>query len=307
MIDELTKTATLADSDLKGSLARLSKIEAAVGSDLAELRVLNNEATSDDGTLHRTRTEVESELRQALRRGQSQRAIAGAAERRRGGSGPVAGHAQPPAGIAAGAAAAEGRIGGRPAPHRRPPGPHVGRTSPGAGRQGSRGGDRPPPARRAGHRRPRRRGRPPALGRSRRQAPGQLSRNHRPAPPPGRIPRRLQQPIGGNQQPHAAAGTGPAKPGRGPLRPGRAKAASLLTCIDSPDAGIRPLGPSRAAIILLGIAGGLLLGFGVVFLTVPKAQPGPAAARRTNWFRCRSGRPRPSGRSCRSSPPVACR
>ena len=50
-----------------------------------------------------------------------------------------------------------------------------------------------------------------------------------------------------------------------------------MTCIDSPDAGIRPLGPSRAAIILLGIAGGLLLGFGVVFLTVPKAQPGPAA------------------------------
>ena len=54
MIDELTKTATLADSDLKGSLARLSKIEAAVGSDLAELRVLNNDATSSDGTLGRT-------------------------------------------------------------------------------------------------------------------------------------------------------------------------------------------------------------------------------------------------------------
>ena len=56
-----------------------------------------------------------------------------------------------------------------------------------------------------------------------------------------------------------------------------AKAASLLTCIDSPDAGIRPIGPSRATIILLGIAGGLLLGFGVVFLTTPKAQPDPAA------------------------------
>jgi hypothetical protein len=52
-----------------------------------------------------------------------------------------------------------------------------------------------------------------------------------------------------------------------------AKAASLLTCIDGPDAGIQPIGPSRATIVLLGIAGGLLLGFGVVFLTVPTARP----------------------------------
>ena len=37
-----------------------------------------------------------------------------------------------------------------------------------------------------------------------------------------------------------------------------AKAASLLSCIDVPDAGIRPVGPSRAMIVLCGIAGGLL-------------------------------------------------
>ncbi len=48
-----------------------------------------------------------------------------------------------------------------------------------------------------------------------------------------------------------------------------AKAASLLSCIDVPDAGIRPVSPSRAMIVLAGIAGGLLVGFGVVFLTVP--------------------------------------
>ena len=65
MIDELNKTVTLAKNDLNGSLARLSKIETGVGSELAELRVLNNDMTSGDGTIHRTITEIESELRQA--------------------------------------------------------------------------------------------------------------------------------------------------------------------------------------------------------------------------------------------------
>jgi polysaccharide biosynthesis transport protein len=50
-----------------------------------------------------------------------------------------------------------------------------------------------------------------------------------------------------------------------------AKAASLISRIDTPDAGIRPVGPSRAVIALGGILGGLLVGFGVVFLTVPMA------------------------------------
>ncbi|MGA2031407.1 MAG: Wzz/FepE/Etk N-terminal domain-containing protein [Thermoguttaceae bacterium] len=54
-----------------------------------------------------------------------------------------------------------------------------------------------------------------------------------------------------------------------------AKAASLIACIDTPDAGVRPVGPGRAAILLAGIAGGLLVGLGVLFLTVPAA---PAAA-----------------------------
>ena len=65
MIAELTKTAAVAKADLKGSIARLSKIERQVGSDLAELRVLNNEATSGDSAIRRTVTEIESELRQA--------------------------------------------------------------------------------------------------------------------------------------------------------------------------------------------------------------------------------------------------
>jgi polysaccharide biosynthesis transport protein len=55
-----------------------------------------------------------------------------------------------------------------------------------------------------------------------------------------------------------------------------AKAASLLSRIDVPDAGIRPIGPSRAVIALCGVLGGLLAGLGVLFLTVPA--PAGAAA-----------------------------
>jgi len=48
-----------------------------------------------------------------------------------------------------------------------------------------------------------------------------------------------------------------------------AKATSLISPIDAPDAGIRPVGPGRITIALCGVAGGLLAGFGLVFLTVP--------------------------------------
>jgi len=60
-----------------------------------------------------------------------------------------------------------------------------------------------------------------------------------------------------------------------------ANAASLLSRIDAPDAGARPCGPGRATILLLGAAAGLLLGFGILALTVPSlpsALPAPAPA-----------------------------
>ncbi len=56
-----------------------------------------------------------------------------------------------------------------------------------------------------------------------------------------------------------------------------AHAASLITRLDDAQTGANPLGPGRAAIVLLGTVGGLLLGFGVLFLTVPPATPAPAA------------------------------
>ncbi len=57
-----------------------------------------------------------------------------------------------------------------------------------------------------------------------------------------------------------------------------AKAASLISRIDTPDAGIRPIGPGRATIALGGLLGGLLAGFGVLFLAVPTSAAVPAPA-----------------------------
>jgi uncharacterized protein involved in exopolysaccharide biosynthesis len=54
-----------------------------------------------------------------------------------------------------------------------------------------------------------------------------------------------------------------------------AASASLVARIDDPDTGARPTGPSRATIVLLGLAGGLLAGFGVVLLTVKPADGWP--------------------------------
>jgi uncharacterized protein involved in exopolysaccharide biosynthesis len=59
-----------------------------------------------------------------------------------------------------------------------------------------------------------------------------------------------------------------------------AKAASLIACIDVPNTGTNPVGPGKAMIVLGGLLGGLLAGFGLVLLTAPAASPGqqPASA-----------------------------
>lgn len=50
-----------------------------------------------------------------------------------------------------------------------------------------------------------------------------------------------------------------------------AKAANLIARIDAPDAGIHPVGPGRATIVVVGVVGGLLAGVGVVLLTAPSS------------------------------------
>ncbi len=60
--DELTKTVSLAQQELDRATVALKEIEQQMGSDLAELRILN-ESPSGDSDLRRTATELEKELR----------------------------------------------------------------------------------------------------------------------------------------------------------------------------------------------------------------------------------------------------
>jgi uncharacterized protein involved in exopolysaccharide biosynthesis len=50
---------------------------------------------------------------------------------------------------------------------------------------------------------------------------------------------------------------------------GAAESSSLITRIDEPVTGNEPLGPSFGTIMLIGFGGGLMIGLGAVFLTVP--------------------------------------
>lgn len=55
-----------------------------------------------------------------------------------------------------------------------------------------------------------------------------------------------------------------------------AHTASLLSRIDTPDTGAYPVGPSRTMIVAGGVAGGLVLGLGLLFLTIPPiVRPAP--------------------------------
>lgn len=63
LVGEIEKAVELAAKDLAESTARLSEIERQVGSDLAELRLLYD-TTSGESALRRTTTEIQTELRQ---------------------------------------------------------------------------------------------------------------------------------------------------------------------------------------------------------------------------------------------------
>jgi succinoglycan biosynthesis transport protein ExoP len=57
-----------------------------------------------------------------------------------------------------------------------------------------------------------------------------------------------------------------------------ANATSLISRIDTPEAGNHPVGPSRSMVTIFGMAGGLMVGFGLVFLTAQPVQSTPPSA-----------------------------
>lgn len=64
MIDEMAKTINLAKADLDEATTRLTESEKSVGADLAELRTLNDSSAGESG-LHQIITQVWAELRQS--------------------------------------------------------------------------------------------------------------------------------------------------------------------------------------------------------------------------------------------------
>ena len=60
-----------------------------------------------------------------------------------------------------------------------------------------------------------------------------------------------------------------------------AKMANLISRIDAPDAGAKPIGPGRTVIALSGVLGGLIAGLGVVFLSLPTRVTAPVVEAKT--------------------------
>jgi uncharacterized protein involved in exopolysaccharide biosynthesis len=80
MIQELEKSVHIEREDLADSTRRLNDLERQVGSDLGELRILND-ATSGESAIRRTITEIRAELRQATIARQSQEELLGLLEK----------------------------------------------------------------------------------------------------------------------------------------------------------------------------------------------------------------------------------
>lgn len=81
-----------------------------------------------------------------------------------------------------------------------------------------------------------------------------------------------------------------------------ARSVSVLTRLNEPQLGDDPIGPSRAAIVLAGLVGGLATGLGLVFLNTPFGQQGRSVGNRCSDYlrrgRRKESRPDAPGRRC---------
>lgn len=287
MIEELVKTVDLARADLEESTRRLTATEAEVGSDLAELRILHD-ATSGDSALRRTITEIRNELRQIRATGQASRQLLALLREAQEDPGKLV-------------ATPNRLLQSQPALRRLKEG-LIDAQIRTAGLKGTMS-DEHPLVRSAKHSEKEiRRDLYDELAIAVRGLQLELQLN---TDREAMLQRQLAKALDrlsrlaslratySNQVAETRHRAGLLEKAERNLAEARAahagaKASSLMGRIDAPDAGIQPVGPSRAGIVLIGIAGGLLTGFGVLVLTVqsPRASsqigvPGNGAQRRS--------------------------
>lgn len=271
MIGELTKTVQLAKADLQDATGRLTKIETTVGRDLAELRVLQD-SSAGESVLRRSITEIENELRQTRVAETATRQLLGLLKAAKDDPGRLV-------------AAPSRLLDSQPALKRLKEG-LVDAQLRTAQLQGRMSAEHPLViAAKQGEEEIGRhlhseltiaiRGletelqldtdRIAMLDKQLAQSAGRLGRlaevraayanlvgetTHR-----ARLLERAQQ----NLADARASGAG-------------AKTASLISCIDTPETGTRPVSPSRTVILLAGVLGGLMTGLSTVLLTVAPRQ-----------------------------------
>jgi len=278
MIEELGKTVNLTQADLQESTDRLAAIEARVGSDLAELRGLQ-EPSAGDSALRRTVTEIRSELREI-----------GTAEKTQEEFLAVLKAAQDDPGRLV--AAPNRLLESQPALRRLKEG-LVDAQLRTAALQGVMSEEHPrvKSAKQAEEEIGRHLHDELAIALRGLEVELQVSR-HRRAMLEGQLTQatqrleRLAELRAGYvnevaENTHRSTLLERAEQNLAEARAAQAsaKAASLISRIDGPDTGPRPVGLSTAALLLLGIAGGVLTGLGVLLLTVqPAAVVAPAAA-----------------------------
>ena len=272
MIDELSKTVDLAKNDLTEATGRLSKVEKGVGADLAELRMLHD-TSAGDGALRRTATEIRNELRKVSDDQQTNRRLLSLLEEAQEDPGQLL-------------AAPNRLLESQPALRRLKEG-LVDAELKTASIKGTMAAEHPLVKAAVAAEEEVGRHLHEELAIARRGVKADLSVN---ADREAKLREQLAEVndrlarlaevratysnlVAENQNRMNLVEQAEQNLAEARATHASAKATSLISRIDNPETGSKPVGPSRAVIVLVGMVGGLLVGFGVVFLTVQPAQP----------------------------------